>query len=500
MVLARAWGSVVAGIAAVPVLVEVEVMQGLPAMHIVGMAGTAVTEARWRVRSAMEQVGWTWPINRITVSLSPAEMPKHGTSLDLAIALATHCAQDNQSCEEWSRTVVVGELGLDGSVRHVRGALAMTVMAAQRGYQRVIVPAVDAHECARVPGIDVFAIESLADLGAVVERAPLSKGSEWSSVDQSQSDWSDIHGQEDALFAAVVAAVGAHHLALFGSPGLGKSMIAHRFDQILPDLDPALAIEVMALHSLGSLRRETLRPPVQAPHHSASPAAVLGTAVRQQVVPGALTLAHGGVLVLDEVPEFARSTLEGLRQPWESGVISVHRAGWSGELPARVQVVMTANPCPCGWFGVVGGQRCNCPPHLVRAYQARLSGPLLDRIDIAHTLSPLNAHGPAAPRSEQVRGEVAEARARARKRWGGAPTPLNAWVSAALMREHTTLSSAAEKHLDSIARRGRRGVDRVVRVAWSIADLAGAERLQFDHVVLAAKLWGRTDALEATRA
>lgn len=496
MALATAWGVVVSGIAGEAVRVEAEVTQGLPAMSIVGMAGTSVTEARWRVRSAMEHMQWPWPQGRITVSLSPAEMPKHGTSLDLAIAVAIHTAQGGAQwmCSEHAAgTHFIGELGLDGTVRPVRGALALTLAAARSGVSRIVVPECQRSECSRVPHIEVVGVSSLAAVPNAVtsERAPSDeelRGDD--EADETDVDWVDIQGQESAKWAATIAAVGGHHMALFGSPGLGKSMIAQRFVQILPDLSPAHAVEVMALHSLGSQARFSLRPPVQMPHHSASPAAILGTAHGHHVVPGAVTLAHGGVLVLDEVPEFARSTLEGLRQPWESGRMTVHRAGWSGVLPARVQVVMTANPCPCGWHGIQSAaRRCSCAPHIVRAYQSRLSGPLMDRVDVRATLRPEESVSEyAGATSTEMRALVTEARQRTYQRWGDGV--LNAWVTGVVLRRHTTLSSAMERHVENLARTGRRGVDRVLRLAWSLADLEGASSPTFDHLLTATSVWG----------
>lgn len=496
MALATAWGAVLAGISGEPVRVEAEVTQGLPGMSIVGLAGTSVSEARWRVRSAMEQMRWPWPNGRITVSLSPAEMPKHGTSLDLAIAVAIHTAQQSAewlSAGRTARIVFIGELGLDGTVRAVRGALAMTVAAARSGVSRIIVPQSQWSECSRVPNIEVMGVSALSDVAESVTSADVPSPDSSTVVcteTEGDTDWLDIQGQESAKWAATIAAVGGHHLALFGTPGLGKSMIAHRFVQILPDLSPSQAVEVMAIHSLSAQPRFSTRPPVEMPHHSASPAAVLGTSQGQHVVPGAVTRAHGGVLILDEVPEFARSTLEGLRQPWESGHITVHRAGWSGVLPARIQVVMTANPCPCGWHGVSDGARkCSCAPHAVRTYQSRLSGPLMDRVDVRVSLRPEESiEEDSANTSAHVRHRVAMARERTFARWGHGV--LNGWVPITTLRRHTELTPPMERHVENLARTGRRGVDRVLRLAWSLCDLHGDASPTFDHVLAATSVWG----------
>lgn len=502
MALATAWGAVLSGISGEPVRVEAEVTRGLPGMSIVGLAGTSVSEARWRVRSAVEQMHWPWPNGRITVSLSPAEMPKHGTSLDLAIAVAIHAAENST---EWlntgrgAHTLFIGELGLDGTVRAVRGALAMTVAAARSGVPRIVVPQSQWIECSRVPNIEVMGVSTLIDVAGAVTNTHIPTPHSLTAVcaePDGDMDWRDIHGQESAKWAATIAAVGGHHMALFGSPGLGKSMIAQRFIQIVPDLSPAQAVEVMALHSLGAQPRYSLRPPVEMPHHSASPAAILGTSHGQHVVPGAVTRAHGGVLILDEAPEFARSTLEGLRQPWESGRITVHRAGWSGVLPARIQVVMTANPCPCGWFGVTNGARmCSCAPHTVRTYQSRLSGPLMDRIDVRVSLRPEESvQEDSGSTSSQVRHRVAVARERAFDRWGDGV--LNGWVPSGTLRRQTVLTPLMERHMEQLARAGRRGVDRVLRLAWSLSDLDGDSSPTFDHVMAATSVWGNRHEIQ----
>lgn len=506
MALATVHGVVLDGVRGVMVRVEVAVSDGLPSVGIVGLADTAVQEARWRVRGAVESSGRSWPTRRITVSLSPAEMRKHGAGLDLPIAVGVLAAEDSVAPALLDDTALVGELGLDGGVRPSHGMLAAVLAARDAGMARVIVPVEGTADLDVVPGVVVCRAASLADVIAILEgasvgdapaidpAAPVAMGSR----PVESADLLDVRGHQLARWAIEVAAAGGHHLAMIGPPGVGKTLLAERLPGILPHLAEDAALEVAAIHSIAGLERsrgELTRPPLSAPHHSASAAALLGSTRAGRVVPGAVTLAHRGVLFLDEAAEFVRPALEGLRQPLESGRVALSRTGWSGMLPARFQLVLAANPCPCG-LRVGIGAGCSCPPASIRRYAARLSGPLLDRIDIRVTMTrPLQTEleSTEVPESSAVvQARVIAARERMQHRLAGSPWTCNAEVPTGPLRRRWVPASDAMVLLRDFERASvnLRGVDRVLRMAWTLADLAGAERPQADHVAGALGLRG----------
>src|SRR5690349_4016669 len=362
--------------------VEADLSPGLPAVVLTGLPDTALHEARDRVRAAVVNSGQSWPNRRITVNLLPATVPKHGSAFDVAIACALLSGAGELPAAALDGVVVLGELGLDGTVRPIRGVLPMVAAAARAGISRVIVPLGNAREATVVPGMTVRGVDSLHRLVAYVrgEDRLLEPPPAQPPQASGGPDLADVAGQELGRYALEVAAAGGHHLALMGPPGAGKTMLAERLPSILPELDDASALEVTALQSIagvlppdGALVR---RPPFQAPHHSASLAALVGGG-SGLARPGALSLAHRGVLFLDEAPEFANATLQALRQPLESGSVRLARARGNTEYPARVQVVLAANPCPCA--NPAGDQFCVCPATARRRYLAKLSGPLLDR-------------------------------------------------------------------------------------------------------------------------
>lgn len=490
------WGAVLSGVRATVIGVEVDIAAGLPSIGVIGLAHTAVGEARWRIRSAFGVAGIPWPMCRITVSLTPADLPKRGAGLDLAIAVgmlraANHVPPDGGG-------LFLGELGLDGTIRHIPGSIAAAVAARSEGIDTITVPVSAAAEAASIPDIQVIAVRDLEHLCAVLrDEEP---GAQWPHdampTIPAGPDLSDVRGHQLGRFGLEVAAAGGHHMGLLGPPGVGKTLLAERLPGVLPDLAIDEAIEATTIASLAGLLPPgsclMRRPAFQAPHHSASPTALLGTIRSQQVLPGAVTLAHGGVLFLDEAPEFARPSLEGLRQPLESGTLCIARAGAMAIVPARIQLVLAANPCPCG-LGVDRGEQCTCTPMAKRRYRARLSGPLLDRIDVRLTLTAPARGDRAGECSAVVSDRVAAARQRAAHRFTEEPWSVNARIPTGALRGGYSPDRAGCDLLDGQETMSARGVDRVARMAWTICDLRGGDRVTRDDVATALVLRGGAD-------
>ena len=498
------------GVAGHLVEVEADLAPGLPAVVLTGLPDAALHEARDRVRAAVVNSGQTWPNRRITVNLRPAALPKRGSSFDLAIACSLLAGAGELPLEPLDGVVMLGELGLDGSVRPIRGVLPMVAAAARSGITRVVVPMGNAREAALVPGVTVRAVDTLRRLvgflcgaGSLPEPPPRRD-----AAPPPGPDLADVAGQGTARWGIEIAAAGGHHVALLGPPGAGKTMLAERLPSILPALDDEAALEVTALQSIAGVLAEggalVRRPPFQAPHHSSTTAALIGGG-SGLARPGALSLAHRGVLFLDEAPEIAAATLQALRQPLESGRVILGRAYGSTEYPARVQLVLAANPCPCA--SPAGDQNCRCTPLQRRRYLGRISGPLLDRVDIQLTLRPLGAAQlmiaagqggpsgdgtPAAESSAVVAERVAKARAAAAARWSADGWRVNAEVPGPRLRQSPwRLAAAHTAPLREALDRGRlsaRGVDRVLRLAWTICDLDGRDRPDGEDVREATQL------------
>ncbi|MFC6355252.1 YifB family Mg chelatase-like AAA ATPase [Luethyella okanaganae] len=483
--------------------VEADISSQLPAIVLIGLPDAALAQSAHRVRAAASNAGIPLSTHRITVNLSPAALPKHGSGFDLAIALACLAAAGDIAAESIERVVHIGELGLDGRLRPIPGVLPAVVAAQRAGHTTVMVPAGSVAEAELVSGMRVVGVASLRDAaiwhGGAFDPIPVDAVPpsdvpvEEPILGEHVADLVDVVGQDAAVLALQVAAAGGHHAFLLGPPGAGKTMLAGRLPGLLPDLDERAALEVSSIRSLGGRavgRALATRPPLESPHHTATAAAIIGGG-SSVIRPGAAARAAHGVLFLDEAPEFSASVLDALRQPLESGVISIHRANAVAHFPGRFQLLLAANPCPCGQYGVEGGE-CSCAPNARRRYLGRLSGPLLDRIDIqlrvqrVTTVQLRAALSLGRMSTAEARGRVVNARAAAAARLASTPWRLNSevpgrWLRGTRMRP----GSAAMAGLDRALERGgitMRGYDRVLRVAWSVADLEGASVPTGDHI------------------
>jgi magnesium chelatase family protein len=531
------------GISGRVVEVEADVGRGVPGIHLIGLLDTALSEARGRVRSAVINSGFAWPDARITVSLFPAGLPKKGGHFDLAIAVAIAGAARLVPADRIAEPFFIGELGLDGSIRPVRGVLPAVLAAAEAGARTVIVPAANAAEARLVPDITVVPASSFARLVAWLRDGGGDGGPPIDAADPAETpacgtgdaqggaagvavdagaepeegacpgqvrpsgrgearrplDLADVVGQAEARRALEVCAAGGHNLWMLGPPGSGKTMLAERLPTLLPPLDRDQALEVTAIHSVaGTLPAGgplLTRAPFVAPHHTATAAAIIGGGTGL-VRPGAVSLAHRGVLFLDEAPEFPATVLDSLRQPLESGVVTVARAAGTVTFPARFILVLAANPCPCGQAGMPGGT-CSCTPNIRRRYLARLSGPLLDRVDVKVTLHRFTRRELLADRrfiepSKTVAERVLLARERAARRLAGTPWRCNAEVPTSVLHRELRIPADAMAPLQRCLDTGElsaRGVDRAIRVSWTLADLAGKDRPTADETHAALTFW-----------
>ncbi len=480
------------GIAGYEVGAECFLSGGLPAFDIVGLPDAAVREARERVRAAVKNCGVKFPVSRITVNLAPANQKKAGTVYDLPIFIGILAAAEELK-KIPADAAFLGELSLTGAVRGVSGVLPMALAAKEAGIATLFVPAENAAEATLAGGLTVYGV---ADVGALVAHLggeiPLSPAQSWSPEEKAEDlpDLRDVMGQENVKRALEIAAAGGHNLLLIGSPGSGKSMLAKRLPSILPDMTRREALAVSGIWSVAGLTDPKhpllLRRPFRSPHHTASAVALSGGG--PYLRPGEMSLAHNGVLFLDELPEFHRDVLEAMRQPLEDGEVTVSRAGGTLRLPARFQLICAMNPCRCGWRGHPSG-RCTCSDRDVERYVEKISGPLLDRIDLHVNVPSVEYEAlrrkHTAEDSAAVRQRVETARKLQLARFGGGDISCNAQMPPAMLADTCSLDAAGDALMKSAFERmglTARSHDRVLRVARTIADLEGAERIEAPHL------------------
>ncbi|MFE5891825.1 YifB family Mg chelatase-like AAA ATPase [Streptomyces sp. NPDC056462] len=522
---ARTCSVALVGVEGVVVEVQADLEPGVAAFTLVGLPDKSLSESRDRVRAAVVNSGGEWPQKKLTVGLSPASVPKAGSGFDLAVACAVLGAAERIDPRVLADIVMIGELGLDGRVRPVRGILPAVLAAADAGYEQVVVPECAAAEASLVPGVSVLGVRSLRQLIAVLadEPVPDEEPEEQGRPDPLLAglrvpgtgaatgmhsmgatepdhghDLADVVGQISARTAVEVAAAGGHHLFLEGPPGAGKTMLAERLPAILPRLRREESLEVTAVHSVAGL----LPPgkplidvaPYCAPHHSATMQSLVGGGAGI-ARPGAVSLSHRGVLFLDETPEFNSHALDALRQPLEAGHVVIARSAGVVRFPAKFLMVLAANPCPCGRFSQTG-DLCECPPSAIRRYQARLSGPLLDRVDLRVevdrvTRAQLTERGARGESTATVADRVRAARERASDRLAGTPWRTNSEIPGRELRSRWYAAIGAMDEAERNLERGvltARGLDRVLRVAWTVADLVGHDRPDATDVALALQL------------